>query len=116
MRTLIAGLLLAASCGSYGADAMTGNDFYELCKPNAGPCIMYVIGLTDGLLLGAGFGGVGGDFEKASRAAGYCTPKNVSYKQMTDVVIKHLKDNPATRHEILPTLAIISWRAAWPCK
>jgi hypothetical protein len=114
MRTLIAGLLLAVSCGSY-ADVKenTGNKLLTLCG-DRGICMMYLQGFSEGMMLFPSLAGIPAE-TNLSDVYGYCIPKGVSNEQVTDVFIKYLKDNPAERHKPAAILALLSLRAAFPC-
>jgi len=46
----------------------------------------------------------------------FCVPKGVSIGQLTRVVIKFLKDNPAILHEANTCLIVKALRNAYPCK
>lgn len=44
-----------------------------------------------------------------------CVPKSATYQQHMDVLLKHLRENPATRHESTVTLYHIALFTAFPC-
>ena len=50
-----------------------------------------------------------------AEAFGPCAPTGVTYGQITDVVIKHLYDNPQSRHREAQELILNAMAQAWPC-
>ena len=88
------------------AIATTGNDLKQLAdrgeeNPNfysEGVFEGYVAGITDTILLNA------------------CIPKDVTNKQMVEVVRKYLKDHPKELQLHAKDLVKKAVDAAWPCK
>jgi hypothetical protein len=45
-----------------------------------------------------------------------CVPRGVTIKQLADITLKHLQDNPAQRHTSASALTWVALRQAFPCK
>lgn len=94
--------LLIAAGGAF----LTGNDLLARCETNRSACINYVLGVSDALSF----------FEDAGASKSFiCTTTNVTAGQMTDVVIKYLKDNPAVRNQGAAGLTWSALTDAFPC-
>jgi Rap1a immunity proteins len=44
-----------------------------------------------------------------------CMTGNITSRQLADVVVKYIKDNPKDRHLNAATVAALAFRDAWPC-
>lgn len=125
------GLLLAALCafapsGSI-AQNITGNDLLEACEaaPNSMPsafCLGYVVGLTEGMMWGAGSlmlmgGKSAAEADTTARTLlDYCPPPEANVRQFVDVIVGHLRANPAERHNSARVQAHTALSSAFPCQ
>lgn len=100
---MIALLMLAATF-------QTGNQLYERCNNSSevdrGFCIGYAAGVADMLTIQELVG------ERPKRL---CVPVEVTGGQLSDVVVKGLRDDPASRNQTASGLAAISIIEAFPC-
>jgi len=109
------------------AQQISGNELYEACQSDnivlSGFCIGYIIGQIEGQSFGAF--SVLNQIQPAENAEeingriglflNHCIPHEASNDQLRDVVLKHLRENPETRHD--PARFEV-WRAlmpAFPC-
>lgn len=128
----IRALLLAfaiCSAGSTSAQTLTGNQILEACSIQDGGaaddfCTGYTVGVVEGLMWGAGFtvAYVRGDELSAddidylaSHMLGFCLPDTASNRQLRDVIVAHLIDNPETRHEAARTIVQSALEDNFPC-
>lgn len=109
-RTICAALSVALlatpalAVGLYFATAVqaqnvSGNDLLEYCSGSAfstGICFGYIRAIAENLRPG-------------------CAPAQVTYGQVKHVVIKHLRDNPESRHQDALPLIGEAMERAWPC-
>jgi hypothetical protein len=99
--------LLGAS--PVAAQGLTGNELFADCtessrSPKYWLCSGYVRGIAE-----ARQGSTAGTWR-------YCPPEGATQEQLMDVVVKYLRESPASRHKpavLLVSLALID---AWPCK
>lgn len=102
---------------------LSGNDLLAMCIENDFACNAYVRGYTLGLQRGVIRGllhddpvaGAASLDDQADSASGVCAPGGVTTGQITDVVIKFLKDNPEVRHEGIDILTFRAISQAFPC-
>ena len=115
IRAIIFVLALAPSVGSAQMTFFSGNQLMEDCnKPgnvSAGAynsCVMYLAGVHDGhLTLVAN--------RKGSKPL-ICTPASATLRQIRQVFLNHMKNNPRDRHQAAAGLALTAFEKAWPCK
>ena len=110
------------------AQTISGNTLYESCTSDQigleGFCVGYIAGLVEGQFWGglllakmAGIELETQDFNAfANQAFQHCIPPEAPNEQLRDVVVAHLRDNPATRHESARFLVWEAYREAFPCK
>lgn len=116
------------STGPSEAQSIDGNELLETCTSTdpvfGGFCIGYILGAIEGESLGA-FIVVGQTIpdldvsdanEMISALLGHCTPSEATNKQLRDITVKHLKENPAERHNSARTQILEALRAAFPCR
>ncbi|MDO6825611.1 Rap1a/Tai family immunity protein [Marinobacter sp. 1_MG-2023] len=72
----------------------------------AGICVGYVQGATDFNFVQAATKGEGN----------FCIPQEVAFGQKVRVLVKYLRDNPATLHEPQVLLVIKAFRESFPCQ
>lgn len=106
-RLVILGLLLGNSWSTPShASFFTGNKLLEACDQSKAECTGYVLGAVDMIMFNQTIDG----------AKQYlCIPSTVDALQITDVVLKYIRDNPEWRH--WPSGPLI-WNAttkAFPC-
>jgi hypothetical protein len=106
-----------------------GNDLLEACSmPDnlaaEGYCIGYVVGAIEGMKLGAvsvlAFiapeqSGVEHLDRMSNIALNFCIPADASNRQLVEVVVKYLRENPETRHETARTLIHSALVESFPC-
>lgn len=107
---------------------VSGNDLHEFCEDEAnvasqGFCMGYLVGFVEGRHWGS-FLVVNqiAEPENADQAqsisnafVGYCVPEAASYSQLLDIVKKHLREYPESRHQTARTLIWQSFLKAFPC-
>jgi hypothetical protein len=84
--------------------AVTGNQLIEWCAASnnfdQGYCLGYLRGIA----------------EARSVLGGFCPPPGVILKQLVDVVVHYLNDNPAQRDTDAIWLVTTALSTAWPCR
>lgn len=106
-RLIAAGLLLVGSwAGPSQASFLTGNKLQTVCGQSRDECTAYIMGALDMM-----------SFSQMTSGSGkfLCMPDSVDSDQVTDVVLKYVRDNPEKRH--WPAGAVV-WAAAvsaFPC-
>ncbi|WP_294610637.1 Rap1a/Tai family immunity protein [uncultured Roseovarius sp.] len=130
IRVIRASLFYGLFCVATASHAqqISGNELLETCKSEnqvmAGFCIGYIIGYSEGAPWGATLAIVqateDADTDRlnklASFATGSCVPSEASNEQLRDVVIKHMQNNPETRHTSARTLIWTAYSEAFPCE
>jgi hypothetical protein len=56
------------------------------------------------------------NMDKTLVASSSCTPDDVTFSQMTTVVVRWLDQHPQRWHEDFRVLALLALHDAWPCK
>jgi hypothetical protein len=106
--------VLIASVGQCQSD--TGNDIRESCQITVrGPKgegvelteATYCLGFVTAILF------VGRHLDEQSS---FCAPVGVTVQQAVNVFLKYLNENPDKTHYSAESLAVASFRQAWPCK
>jgi len=103
-------LLTMAPAHAQHVSTVTGNQLLEYCESKDA----FAQGLCDGYITGAS------DIESMEGSAfpdrrRSCTPNTVTNGQMTDVVVKYLKDHPEERHMLAAVLVVEAVTKAFPC-
>lgn len=85
------------------AEFFDGNKLYEQCISDTawqrGDCLGYTSGVFDSL-----------------QGIRWCAPENVTRGQVRDIVVQHLRDNPATRSSTSADVLIrVALESIWPC-
>ena len=107
--------LMPSSARSKTSAYNTGNTLLSMCEGQppfdvlGEPyCTGYVVGIADALSIEEGVSSVWG--WKA------CIPDSVSRRQLRDVVVKYLQNNPETRDETAASLTAAALAMAFPCQ
>lgn len=102
-RRLIFAMLVGSALWPRAALAIDGNELLQSCENRTAPdCTRYIAGVVDAL-----------------RGVPYfaiCPPNAADYKQMVDVALKRLRDQPDIRHYNAAHVVGIALRAAFPCR
>ena len=102
-------LVAAIQCGLPStACAQSGNDFITDLETNPAGALLYVWGFIDGTLTER-------HALSAPQAGAFCVPRDATGAQSVAIVERHIRENPASRHERLARLALRAFTAAWPC-
>ena len=119
------GWILLILSGEAKADFMDGNEFLAACSNNREFAEGYVAGFYDKALqdkASVSFYVPLMEMEKRTSfrvlstvVKDYCAPERATLRQLTDVVCKHLKDNPEGRHIPATVLVHEAFREAFPC-
>ena len=106
IRICLGGIAAATlTIPSTGALAVgwTGNDIRSKCAVSSafvnGTCMGYILGVFD-----------------AFEVQQLICSGEIANGQKVDVVFEYLRENPATRLQIAPTLILAAGKAAFPCK
>lgn len=110
------------------AQQVDGNELLETCDSSnqtmQGFCLGFIIGQVEGVPLGAALSfwqavGDTTDTEATNRyienVLHYCVPDNAGNRQLIDVVVAHLRENPEERHNPARMQIWNAFRAAFPC-
>ena len=104
-------LLVSASAQAQRVSTTTGNDLLQLCeskdKFEQAFCIGYVTGITDV----EGFDSA--IYPERQRS---CIAEKATSGQLSDIVVKYLKDHPEERHLQAAILVVKAMGQAFPCK
>lgn len=100
MKKLLAGLLLVPMMAH--ASFMDGNKLLSRLESNTDLENTYAWGYVVGVY--------------DSYSSGICTGGGVTVKQISDVVHKYLKDNPAQRNLDASVLVLVALGTAFPCQ
>lgn len=110
-----AAVMVGASCprnsnASSTGEGITGNQFIKLCNESPrydeGECFAYILGTYHGFTIAESLH----DVEPLT-----CVPSTVTVDQLSEVVIKYLRNNPQNRHLPARGLVMIAIRNAFPC-
>jgi hypothetical protein len=124
----VAAYIASLSSNAAAAPAMTGNQLADFCGITIAPlanrerCLSYIVGAADGAAVGStrasAYYDKDGDlkFDKSRKLFLPCTPDGVTALQVTDVVIKYLRENPAQRHLPAASLVVDALHHAFPCE
>jgi hypothetical protein len=111
MRMLLLTLLLVLGVSGGGARAAfdDGNSLLSKCSGtdyySEGICDGYIRGVADAFEAAA-------NFFKPFKS---CVPNGITQKQLVDVAVKFLKDNPQERHTSSAAQVFVAMNKAWPC-
>ena len=100
------------------AMAITGNEFLEMCEETLSDDSNKSLSFTAGYCVGAIH--VTGDLlpfaNDSITGPKVCLPPSATNKQVTRIVVKHLKDHPESLHLNSTSLTIVALQDAFPCK
>lgn len=106
-KALLATFLMMLGTAS-PVDAITGNKLLEVCDAGEqGGAIMvgYCLGFTNGLISGYQLGS----------PAQLCIPPGVSQKQIQDIVVKYVREDPSVRHLDVDLSSVLAVMVEFPC-
>lgn len=83
-----------------------GNTLLARCSTDRMACMMFVSGVSDAM----------GDISQYVEGAKVCMPAHVDRGQITDIAVKYLKDNPATRQYTASSQVALALWDAFPCQ
>jgi hypothetical protein len=100
-------LALPVRAQSESYDWESGNSLYELCltEPPV-KCAGYIEGIVDANNL------VTASLRKSPML---CIPKGVTLRQLVDVVLQYLRDNPSDRHYAAAGEVVLALGGGFPC-
>lgn len=127
MRAFVLAAICAFAPGAGHAQNITGNDLLEACDAaqNSMPsafCLGYVVGLTEGMMWGAGslllMGGKSAEEADTTvrTLLNYCPPPEANVRQFVDVIVAHLRAHPSERHNSARVQAHTALSEAFPCQ
>lgn len=90
------------------ANFSTGNGFLEYCEYERPECNNYIAGMVDGFY--------SAQAEAKIDLALNCGPTNMTIRQIKDIFVKFLKENPEIRSNHTGFLFIKSMRKTFPCQ
>ena len=134
MKLLLCTLLLLSATGSLGQNSQpelisqSGNAFLRTCsvieKQDSEQtgldqimemvCVTYIRGLAEGIYVEQNFAG-----STLQRSVGvpFCLPDGgIEGGQMAKIVLKYIRDNPATAHQSTMLSAVSALSKAFPCR
>lgn len=102
MKRLIGTLVLGMSFCAH-AEFFTGNELYSKMNDtnsyfHQGVADGYIVGVYDALV-----------------NVTHCPPRNVTVRQIKDMVRTHIENNPSTRHNTADSIISYVLTNAWPC-
>lgn len=89
----------------------TGNDLLQTCTDTSNlvmitGCIGFISGVSRGTAAA---------LETVNNRQFFCVPLGADNGQLTDIVVKWLRDHPEMRHHDATGLVIVALRGAFPC-
>lgn len=84
-----------------------GRDVLEYCDGKQALCQGFLIGVNDAHAAMVDAGGF---------APLYCPPADVLGKELTDIAIRYLRDNPQFRYTPAGSSALVAWMESFPCE
>jgi hypothetical protein len=94
-----------------GMSGLRGSHLLSVCERDdklTGFCLVYIIGFSDGYMIG--------DLDSGrSQDKNFCLPKGIQGAQKIRVVEKYLKDNPNSLHHGAGILIILALEENFPC-
>jgi hypothetical protein len=99
MKKLIATLLFVPCIAS--AEFMSGNSLHSKMTGDFGDK-MQALGFIQGVF-------------DVYVSVTFCSPDNVTAGQVSDIVKRHLDNNPSTRHKTAESLINQALKQVWPC-
>lgn len=124
----LAMVLCLAFAGQADAGNLTGNELLAICEHDeadlakAGFCIGYIMGAVEGIKWGVSVPLLqeGKDTETVERTGnqllGVCLSPEATVTQYRDIVLRFLRDNPASRHDSARSLIHVAMQDAFHCK
>ena len=119
--------ILFGSVADLHADNIDGNTLLGACDATAdssqqGFYVGYIIGVVEGLKYGAALpfmeaqAGISNESVNlmVNTILSNCTPPEVAYGQIRDIVQNYLRAHPETRHESVRTLALDALKESFP--
>lgn len=97
--------------GKVQANVGDGNWALELCEMEGGGCLAFVVGL----LRGQSYADHSNELAGNRRLKLFCTPANVTVKQVVDIFRNVLVNRPETRHLPSEYLFFIAMEENFPC-
>lgn len=98
-------MAFSACSSSAWATFLDGNKLYDMCSRNRPAVAFYLAGVSDTI---------------ASSPPGqkqeFCTPRQATGEQVTDVICNYLRDYPDQRHYTAASTAVVAFRIAFPCQ
>ena len=112
---------VAMTARAQSVSGWSGNTLYERWRDGAAAqqrtwCLGYMSGYRDGIALAHPGPGSSNARSGSSDARLLCIPAGVTAEQMKDVVVRALKDDPATRHTQASYLVALALSSAWICR
>ena len=100
------------------AAAITGNQFLDMCKNNEVACFAYLNGWLDAFVVTTMYMKGDENYEKRKHnpKMRICIPSEVTVDQKKRVLLKYLRNHPATLHLNTTLLTHKAMREAFPCR
>lgn len=114
LMAVVAGALVSSSLHAApgeGFDMFTGNGFLQNCSQTLTSENGFRLGVCFGWLMGF----LDQDGLKPANQRYICRPVDAPNRQLMDVVLKYLRENPEKRHWPIPMLAQNALVGAFPC-
>lgn len=104
---VVAIAVLFAQSSLAAEDGITGNLLYSQCdSKEQTTCVIFMAGLLAGVEYGA---------MSTNGKLPFCRPVGSTVGQMSDLFVKTLRDDPASRHLPAGVIAIRALTKAYPC-
>lgn len=104
MRALALVALLTP--GAANATFIGGNEIYDACRFNRDFVDGYASGVIDSLLVLKNNG---------QAPFNLCLPPRTEVRQASDVLCKHIQDNPSSRSYSASSIAFVAFQKVWTC-
>jgi len=106
-------IILLSNTNAHGDSTGSANELLPHCRNVANQTRIdnsdntFLRGICLGIVIGAR--------HSMDNGSMYCTPSNVTNRQMLKVAVKYMDDNPGILHEPFIHLAMMSFVKTWPC-
>lgn len=88
--------------------SITGNDLWDVCSESSiqgSACSSYIAGALDTFAM----------MERVSGVEDGCVPEAATYRQVTDMIVQQLRDNPGDRDVQAAIIIFVAARQAFGC-
>ncbi|WP_431190522.1 Rap1a/Tai family immunity protein [Bauldia litoralis] len=109
-KRLLYAVVLAITAPSSSLRASDYEAIAEICRASRETCLLYFIGLTNGLMVTSWFA------EDNNLPSPFCIPYEVNANALANVVIQYIDSHPENWHMGTANMGYRALYAAYPCR